>query len=139
MDLFPTFGKLAGAKNPTDRVIDGKDIWPVLTENEDTPHDAFFYFKGNQLKAVRSGKWKLHFGKETGRASVYRGMGTSSPIMALYDLDADMGEKNNVLASHPEIVERLRSYTTSFEEELAENSRPAGWVKNPKTLTTREN
>ena len=30
MDLLPTFAKLAGAELPADRVIDGKDIWPVL-------------------------------------------------------------------------------------------------------------
>ncbi|WP_372796656.1 sulfatase [Pontiella sp.] len=138
MDLFPTFGKLAGAEMPTDRVIDGRDIWPLLTEQAATPHEAFFYYKGNQLKAVRSGKWKLHFGRAQGKASARRGKGSSSPIMALYDLDADMGEKTNVLASHPEVVERLRLYAASFEEELAKNRRPAGVAADPKPLTVRK-
>ncbi|MDF7806442.1 sulfatase [Pontiellaceae bacterium B12219] len=138
MDLFPTFGKLAGAEIPVDRVIDGRDILPVLVENKTTPHEAFFYFRGNQLKAVRSGKWKLHFGKAEGNAPARRGKGSSSPIMALYDLDADPGEQNNVLASHPEVVERLRSYAESYKEELAENSRPAGFIADAKPLTTRE-
>jgi len=35
MDLLPTFANLAGAEIPTDRVIDGRDIWPVLTGNEE--------------------------------------------------------------------------------------------------------
>lgn len=53
MDLLPTFAKLAGAKIPTDRVIDGKDIWPTLIGEARSPHDAFFYHRGNQLQAVQ--------------------------------------------------------------------------------------
>ncbi len=56
MDLLPTFAKLAGAEIPKDRVIDGKDIWPTLTGEAGTPHETFFYHRGNQLQAVRSGK-----------------------------------------------------------------------------------
>ena len=49
--------------------------------------------------------------------------------IALYDLGADMGEKNNVLASHPEVETDLRSYAKAFEEELAQSSRPAAFLK----------
>lgn len=135
MDLLPTFGKLADAEIPTDRVIDGKDIWPVLTRNAKSPHEAFFFYKANALKAVRSGKWKLHFGKANGNASARRGMGSSSPIMALYDLDADPGETTNVLAEHPEIAKKLQASADSFQAELARNSRPVGVAENPKPLT----
>jgi arylsulfatase A len=38
----------------------GRDIWPVLSGDAKTPHEAFFYHKDNQLAAVRSGDWKLH-------------------------------------------------------------------------------
>lgn len=138
-DLFPTFGKLAGAEIPADRVIDGKDILPVLTGKIETPHEAFFYYKGNALKAVRSGRWKLHFGKANGKDNGRRGKGSSSPIMALYDLESDMGEKENILQTHPEIVEKLQSYAKAFEKELAQNSRPAGWVANAKPLTKSDN
>jgi arylsulfatase A len=60
MDLLPTFAKLAGAEIPTDRVIDGKDIWPVLAGDAKTPHEAFYYHRRDDLAAVRSGDWKLH-------------------------------------------------------------------------------
>ncbi|VGO13205.1 Arylsulfatase [Pontiella desulfatans] len=139
MDLLPTFAKLAGAEIPTDRVIDGKDIFPVLTGGAESPHEAFFYYKGNDLKAVRSGQWKLHLGKAKGNGKGSRGKGSSSPMMALYDLDADMGEKQNVLASHPEVAERLLRCAETFQEELAQNSRPAGFMANAKPLTTRAN
>ena len=141
IDLLPTLAKLVGAEVPSDRVIDGKDIWPVLTENAVSPHEAFFYYNKDRLAAVRSGKWKLHIGKGkkakkgTGKS---RRKGSSSSITALYDLSADMPEKKNVLKAHPEIAERLRAYATAFEKELAQNSRPAGVVQDAKTLTTRE-
>lgn len=121
MDLLPTFAKLAGAAIPTDRVIDGKDIWPTLIGEAQTPHEAFFYHRGNQLQAVRSGKWKLHTNK--GRPT------------QLYDLESDIGEKKNVIQSHPEVVRRLNGHLTAFAGDIADNSRPAAFVENPKPLS----
>lgn len=121
MDLLPTFAKLADAELPADRVIDGRDILPVLAEGQETPHQAFFYFKANSLQAIRSGQWKLHLGKKS----------------ALYDLATDPGEKKNRLQEHPEIAEKLRAYAKAFEAELKQNSRPAGLVRDAKPLTIR--
>ena len=60
MDVLPTLVKLAGGAVPGDRVIDGQDIWPLLSgRSKQSPHEALFYFKGNRLEAVRSGPWKL--------------------------------------------------------------------------------
>lgn len=139
MDLLPTFAKLAGAELPTDRVIDGRDVFSVWTGSAATPHEAFFYYKGNALKAVRSGAWKLHLGKRKGNDSARRGKGSSSPIMALYHLDQDMAESNNLLSAHPEIAKKLLASAKAFEGELSQNSRPAGLVKDAKPLTMRTN
>ena len=121
MDLLPTFAKLAGAAIPSDRVIDGKNIWQTLIGDAQTPHEAFFYHRGNTLQAVRSGKWKLHTNK--GKAT------------QLYDLESDIGEKKNVIQSNPQVVERLKGYLSAFANDIAENSRPAAFVKNPKPLS----
>ena len=45
MDIMPTFTGLAGAGPPTDRIIDGKDIWPRISRRPraKTPHEAFYY------------------------------------------------------------------------------------------------
>jgi len=131
MDLFPTFAKLAGAEVPRDRVIDGKDIWPVLTGDAETPHEAFFYHSTNTLCAVRSGKWKFHLGKGNGRQG--------SKIPALYNLETDIGEKKNVIGKHPEVVAKLQGLVADFEKELAQNSRPAAFVENAKPLKITEN
>ena len=121
MDLLPTFAKLAGVKVPTHRIIDGKDIWPVLSGNAKTPYKAFFYHRGNWLAAVRSGDWKLHLG----------GKGKPS---ALYNLKSDLGEKKDVLKAHPKVAMRLRGLLDAFAKDIAKNNRPSAFVKNPKPL-----
>lgn len=129
MDLLPTFARLAGGKVPADRVIDGKDIWPVLTQQAESPHEAVFVYRDNELKAVRSGKWKLHRSLPTAKGA------KGPPKPALYDLEADIGEKTDVYAQHPEVVARLRAQAEAFEAELAKNNRPAAFVENPKPLS----
>ena len=69
MDLMPTFTLRAGGKIPADRVIDGKDVWPLLTgkEGAKSPHEAFYYYKRHtagpvkegRIEGVRVGNWKL--------------------------------------------------------------------------------
>ena len=110
-------------------------IWPLLTGKEKSPHEAFFYYRDNELKAVRAGKWKLHLAVLQGSArGKGKGKAKGVPAPALFDLEADIGEKTSVLADHPEVAERLRSYVRAFKEDLAENSRPAAFVDNPKPL-----
>ena len=53
IDLLPTLAKLAGADAPTDRVIDGKNIWLVLAQGAESPHKSFFYHRRNDLQAIR--------------------------------------------------------------------------------------
>lgn len=121
MDLLPTFAKLAGAKVPSDRVIDGKDIWPVLTGKSKSPHEVFFYHRGKQLAAVRSGKWKLH-------------VKGSKPTL-LCNLETDIGEKTDLRKGNEAVVNKLLAHIKTFEADLAKNSRPAAYVKNPKPLS----
>jgi len=115
IDLLPTVAGLTGAKVPTDRVIDGRDIWPLMSGQAGarTPHDAYFYYRGTRLEAVRSGDWKLRRTKQ----------------IELYNLTADISETRNLATAHPEIVERLTAVMKRFDKALKANSRPAGKVK----------
>ena len=130
MDLLPTFARLAGAHVPEDRIIDGKDIWPVLSgqAGAKSPHDRFFYFAGNTLRAVRSGPWKLTLAAKPRN-------GKDVVPSALFHLRDDVGETRNVAADHPEVVQRLLGYVAAFNQDLAANNRPAGFVGNPKPPT----
>lgn len=70
---------------------------------------------------MRSGKWKLHTNK-------------SRPTH-LYDLENDLGEKTNVIKSHPEVVRRLNGHMKAFARDVADNNRPAAFVENPMPLS----
>ena len=120
MDLLPTFAALGGGKVPDDRVIDGKDIAPLLLgrANAKSPHKAFYYYRGKKLQAVRSGQWKLHTNGQ------------------LYNLKKDIGERKNVAKQNPEIVARLKKYLDECRADLdnPKNCRPVGKNMNPQYL-----
>ena len=129
MDLLPTLARLAGTTEPDDRIIDGRDIRPLLTEQPGatTPHDAFFYYgRGTRsLDAVRAGRWKLHLDKDH-----------------LYDLQADVGETTNLFERHPDVVRELRDRADACRDDLGDartgiegaNCRPVGRVDSPRPL-----
>src|SRR3954469_227189 len=60
MDLFATSLKIAGIAAPSDRVIDGADIQPLLTSAAKSPHEVIFGHQGPRLATVRDARWKLH-------------------------------------------------------------------------------
>jgi arylsulfatase A-like enzyme len=124
IDLFPTLARLAGADVPTDRIIDGKDIWPLLSgrTGAKSPHEYYLYYHGNDLNAVRSGDWKLKLVTSSRQEDIYRGAQVPDfPIPeALYNLRTDIGEQKNVIKDHPEIAERLRAYAKQAREDLGD-------------------
>lgn len=69
IDLLPTIAQVADAEVPTDRVIDGKNIWPLMTgvSGATSPHEAIFYYTEAGLEAVRAGEWKLRRARHSER------------------------------------------------------------------------
>lgn len=103
-DFFTTFLNIAGAEIPTDRVIDGKDILPILKgeDGAESPHEVFYGYTGHGLlQSVRKGNWKL--------AVPGRGHWASDPLAEplLFDLNKDLAEKKNVAKDYPKIVKEL--------------------------------
>jgi arylsulfatase A len=119
-DLFTTFARIGGAEIPADRIIDGKDLWPLMTAQKDakTPHEAFFYYQGFNLQGVRSGPWKLVFG-----ALDANGKPTTPTRQFLYNLEKDPGETSDLLEANPEVANRLRALAEKMREDLGDNRR----------------
>ncbi len=111
MDILPTFAALAEAKAPAGR-IDGYDISAILRgdTSQASPYDAFYYYRGYELRAVRSGAWKLHTD------------GT------LYNLQSDLGESRDAAPEKPETVARL---TALLEEGRATLGDGPVWLIDP--------
>lgn len=143
MDLLPTFARLAGTHPPEDRIIDGKDIRPLILGEPEakSPHEAFYYYHKGQLQAVRSGCWKLYLPLEDKQANL-RGK-TARSEARLYDLKTDIGETKNIAGEHPDTVGRLQKLAQTARADLGDegrpgkNQRPPGRVESPKPLMLR--
>lgn len=144
IDILPTVAGLVGADLPKNK-IDGLDISTLLFGDADgqSPRESFYcYYGGGQLQAVRDGRWKLHFphsynsmklGKP-GSGGVSGKAKGSKTELELYDLENDLGETQNVLNQHPDVVDRLKKMGDEARRELGdsltkvkgEGVRPAG-------------
>ncbi|PWJ57303.1 arylsulfatase A-like enzyme [Dyadobacter jejuensis] len=117
LDLFPTLAKLSGSRLPHDLKLDGLDISNYLLHPESIklPERPFyFYARNGDLEAIRMGKWKLHIEKSLGWPLDKNG---AFPV-SLYNLDVDIGEKNNVAGQFPDVVAELTHRVKEFEMEL---------------------
>jgi arylsulfatase len=149
IDLLPTLVGAVGGKSPTLR-IDGRSALPLLRGIDDTPtHEALFFYAGEELHAVRAGRWKLHFDHPylsnrglPGRGGKPSGHGTYEPLpitdssmdaiasrhgqkvsrqaQALFDLTTDPGETRDLSAQHPEIVRRLAALAEPVRADLGD-------------------
>jgi len=126
MDLFPTFGHLAGVRLPEELVFDGKDIMPLLTAATDqSPHRYYYYYCYTHLHAVRDARWKLVRPRPAKPAWMkWRGRKIDAvKEVQLFDLENDIAETANVAVQHPEIVERLIRQIQAARSELGDCDR----------------
>lgn len=104
LDLLPTFCEMAGISLPSDRVYDGVSLLNVLNNKSSCKRDVFYFYRGNDLYAVRKGKYKAHFSYK----SAY---GPDEKIVyekpVLYDLGVDPEELYDIADQHPDIVVAL--------------------------------
>ncbi len=119
LDVAATALKAAGKPVPPE--LDGLDLVPLLTGSKKQERTLFWRF-WNQA-AVRQGQWK------------YFTMGDGQEY--LVDLDADIAEKHNLLAKHPEKAAQLRAqlaqWTAGLQPQglpsLPPNDQEIGWYK----------
>jgi arylsulfatase A len=142
IDMLPTLAALAGATVPSERTIDGRNLWPVMSgeRGATAPHEVLYFYWGAELHAVRSGSWKLHLphpyqSLEFAGSDGVPGKYVRKEIeLSLFDLEKDPAESTNLSAANPEIVKRLMEYVERAREDLGDaltkrtgkNVRPAG-------------
>lgn len=143
IDLLPTLAAVARLPLPKDLVLDGKDIFPLFTSAEATPHEALFSFYNDKVQTVRSGKWKLHIRSpesatlpsdatwvdprlpdgvtilapfEQPKATEFPGVKTGVKATAglLFDLETDPSEQHDVAGQHPDVVKRLTAMAANY-------------------------
>ena len=105
MDLTASILAAAGASLPATLRLDGIDLFPIL-EGRRPQVERTLFWRGDPRRpqrAVRSGDWKLV--ADMGR-----------PL--LFNLRTDVGERENVVGSHPDVARRLRDLLEAWTREM---------------------
>ena len=118
MDLFPTFVSLAGGTPPTERILDGFDLSPVLLGDGPNPRQTVYYYRGTSLMAVRHGAWKAHFMTQGAYGDEAKERHQHDPPL-LFNLEIDPGEQWNVNDQHADILEEIAAVVNEHRAHLA--------------------
>lgn len=102
LDWFPTFLRLAGAATAPEWKIEGKDVWPLLAQEERTPPVRAIYWNVGAARAIVSGDWKLIVPRAGGAE--------------LYNLSQDPNETKDLASARPAKVEELRKLLAEQEK-----------------------
>jgi arylsulfatase A len=131
IDLLPTIAHLVGARLPK-HPVDGRNIWPLVAglPGAESPQEAYYFYYGNQLQAVRMGRWKLHFphdyrtlhGRPGGQSGLPAPYQQAKIGLALFDLEKDAGETTDVLDRHPDVVAKIGALADRIRAELGDSS-----------------
>ena len=111
IDFLPTFANLCGFDVPKDRRIDGIDQTKLLLGKTKSGREDFYFNKAG----YRLGKWK--YLKPNAHFHGYAVEETRKKVDELYDLEADLGERNNLAEKHPEIVAKLKARMEAAEKD----------------------
>ena len=113
MDVLPTIAAVTDIPVPTDRTLDGKNVWPLLTgRSAEPPRESDYYYNDRNLQAIRSGDWKLHLPRTLDDLPFWHRNGDrefkelDEPF--LVNLKEDMGEETNVATNHPDVLRAIQ-------------------------------
>jgi arylsulfatase len=149
IDLLPTVAGLWARRCRRVRSTASTSSAPEGGSGARTPHEVLYFYAGEELHAVRSGDWKLHFAhdyltpdaplRSDGKpanfenmkpmgmdASGIRGIASrhgykvERALPALYDLRTDPGERQDVAAGHPDVVRRLQEFAEKARADLGD-------------------
>ena len=130
IDWLPTLVAFSGGKLP-EKKIDGASLVPLLTgASTRSPHDNFFfYYRTNELHAVRHKNWKLYVPHTYRSLNGREGTNDGFPVpyqmnevnvAELYNLDYDPMEQNDVAHLHSEMVVKISKIADSIRGVLGD-------------------
>ena len=130
IDWLPTLVEFTHSQSPKNK-IDGASLVPLLTGKTDqSPHkNFFFYYRINELHAVRHKNWKLYvphtYRSLNGRIGTNDGFPVpyemnTMKYPALFDLEKDPKERIDLASKHPEIVIKISKIADSIRTILGD-------------------
>ena len=145
IDILPTVAELIGAQLP-DHKIDGKSIVNLVTgKNDKSPQEAYYFYYGQQLQAIRMGKWKLHFphgyrtmaGRPGGTGGIPTKYSQAKIGLSLFNLEEDIGESTDVKAKHPKVVAKMQALGQAMRKELGDQGKKGSGQREAGRLAKR--
>jgi arylsulfatase A-like enzyme len=109
MELVPTLLGQAGIEPPSNLVLDGFDMMPVLAEGRPSPR-AEMYWQRRDDCAARVGNWKWVDSAAGG---------------GLFDLSTDIGERHDLSAENPEKLAEMKAHFKDWQAKM-EAAEPRG-------------
>lgn len=129
LDFLPTVYSLLGVPLPTDRVIDGRDMSPVLFDKGPSKHDVLFFYGANDARkmpsAARYGRYKAHWVTAPGIGGCKNCPTNIYPNPPLiYDVLQDPSEaypltQNNTQPTDPTLIQVVQYLQKAFDKEVA--------------------
>ena len=128
-DVYPTLLATAGLRMPGGQPADGVDLLPFINgKNKSKPHEWLCWQNRSWLprkkggfvtptpkvhnSAIRKGNWKLV------RLNEKIGSDTPPPAWQLYDLEKDIGERQNVADQNKDVVNELNAHFDSWRSTM---------------------
>jgi arylsulfatase A len=129
IDLMPTLLELCGVTAPAGVKFDGASLRPLLEKVEHGAWQERTLFTHNPINetnkypgAVRTQRYRLvREIKGTGGGSKAKANDASATPWQLYDMESDPGEKQDIAAAHPHLVQQL---SAAYDAWFADISSP---------------
>jgi arylsulfatase A-like enzyme len=120
LDLLSTCLTLGKAPIPSDRIIDGVDMTPMLLGKGPGQRNLMIYYNGDEVYAIRKGPYKAHF-------TTFAGYSKEPPEKhdppLLFHLPNDPGERFNIAAEHPEVIADIKQELENHRAKLVPGKR----------------
>jgi arylsulfatase A-like enzyme len=116
VDWFPTLVNLAGGSLDQRPPLDGRDIWPVITDAITSPHEDILINAMPNSGAIRMGDWKLVLNGHITANDLQNAL-TDKPAgvrLELFNLHDDPYETHDLSAKHTEKVRQLRERLETY-------------------------
>lgn len=124
VDLYATFAAITGAEPPSGYPLDSLDLSDTLFAGAASPRSSYLFFSSGHYRepfSYRSGDYKIHVRTN----DVLRDpiTGADAPVTEhdpplLYNLRQEVGERRELSAAHPDLVQRLKAEFDAAAGEL---------------------
>ncbi len=114
-DVIATVADVTGYRLEKSDAVDSFSFLPALTGENPNPRRSAIHHSINGYFAIRQGKWKLIACPGSGgwaepkpAEAIQEAQENGLPMYQLYDMEADIGEQNDLVLEKPETVARLK-------------------------------